>query len=102
MENISPRELDERIKAGEHIKLIDVREPWENEEFNIGGDLIPLAELLGKLGELDSLKGQTVVVYCKSGNRSQMAQNLLLNSGFEDVLNLEGGIEAWMMDVDGV
>ncbi len=102
MDIISAKELHKRLKDGEEIVLIDVREPWEKEEFNIGGELIPLGELMGKMDDLEKHRHQTVVIYCKSGNRSQMAQNLLLNYGFEDVLNLEGGVEAWITDVDGV
>jgi len=102
MDIISPKELHRRLKDGEDIVLIDVREPWENEEFNIGGELIPLGELMGKMVDLEKHKHQTIVIYCKSGSRSQMGQNLLFNYGFDDVLNLEGGIEAWLADVDGV
>ena len=100
MDIIRPKELHKRLNDGEDIVLIDVREPWENEEFNIGGELIPLGELMGKISDLEKYKHQTIVTYCKSGSRSQMAQNLLLNYGFEDVLNLEGGMEEWIADVD--
>lgn len=100
MIEISPSELKAKLKENKDLQLIDVREPYENEEYNIGGRLIPLGDLMGKLPTLEELRDREVVVYCKSGNRSQMAQHLMLNSGFKSVYNLKGGVEAWMNEFD--
>lgn len=75
--------------------LIDVREPWENEEFNVGGELIPLGSLMNRIWEFEGDKNQEIVVYCRSGNRSGMAQTLLESQGFSNVRNLTGGMLAW-------
>ncbi|MCL4155599.1 UNVERIFIED_CONTAM: hypothetical protein GTU68_037936 [Idotea baltica] len=93
--NITTQELKDRLDKNQIINLIDVREPYEHEEFNIGGSLIPLGELPTRLSDLTIEKDQTVVVYCRSGNRSGMGQFLLKEAGFTDVLNLEGGMLAW-------
>ncbi len=58
-----------------------------------GGFLIPLPEILDQLGELDPEK--PIIVYCRSGNRSRMAAQVLSGQGFKDVYNLKGGIQAW-------
>jgi len=100
MEEITPKELKNRLNKNENIHLVDVREPYEHEEYNIGGMLIPLGELLGRMEELEGFTEETIVVYCKSGNRSQMAQHLLSNAGYKEVLNLKGGMEAWRNEFD--
>ena len=92
---ITTEELKRKIENGDTPLLIDVREPFEHEEFNIGGKLIPLAQLPQALPELQDQKKQEIVVYCRSGNRSGMAQQILLQNGFENVLNLKGGMLAW-------
>nr|MBS0037210.1 rhodanese-like domain-containing protein [Saprospiraceae bacterium] len=100
MQEITPKDLRQKLEKKKLVKLLDVREPYENKEYNIGGVLIPLGELLSRLNELEEFKNNEVVVYCKSGNRSQMAQHLLVNAGFEEVFNLKGGMEAWKKEFD--
>jgi rhodanese-related sulfurtransferase len=90
---LSNRELKEKLDAGEPIMLIDVREPLEHEEYNIGGDLIPLGTLMSRLDELD--KNARIVTYCRSGSRSNMAAQALVAQGFTDVSNLQGGMLGW-------
>lgn len=96
MENIQVDELKQRLDKGEKLNLIDVREPWEYEEKNIGARLIPLNTLPEKVGELESLKNEEVILHCKSGRRSANAQKFLQQKGFTKVRNLEGGIEAYL------
>ena len=81
--------------GGSDFMLIDVREPYEHEEFNIGGTLIPLGDLVAAIPELMAHKDEEVVVCCRSGNRSGMAKQLLDASGFTNVRNLTGGLLAW-------
>ena len=81
--------------AGEAFQLIDVREPEEYAAANIGGQLIPLARIL----ENESLisRDLKVVVHCKSGSRSARAiRDLEKQFGFDNLYNLEGGIEAYL------
>ena len=89
-------ELKQRIDNSEEITLIDVRESYENEEFNIGGMLIPIGDLPMKISDIEVKKDAVIVVYCRSGNRSGMGQFVLLEAGFTNVFNLEGGMLAWL------
>jgi rhodanese-related sulfurtransferase len=94
--DITVQELKQRLEAGDNsFVLIDVREPYENSEFNIGGQLIPMGSVMGAIPELQAHKDEEVIVYCRSGNRSGMAKQLLVASGFTNVKNLLGGMLAW-------
>jgi rhodanese-related sulfurtransferase len=96
MENITPEELKKRMDSGEQLNLVDVREPHENAEFNIGGILLPLGDIRAmQTDEIDNLKDQEVIVYCRSGNRSGQAAMVLETLGFQNVKNLTGGMLAW-------
>ncbi len=95
MEEITVQQLKEKMEKGESFHLIDVREPHEYEEANIGGKLIPLGELPVHLDELEAWKDDEIIVMCRSGKRSGNAQEFLYMEGFENVYNLQGGILAW-------
>lgn len=95
MEDITVQELHTRMQAGEKINLIDVREPHEYEEFNIGATLIPLGDLPARYQELNALKNEEIIVHCRSGARSGNAKLFLSDLGFENVRNLLGGMLAW-------
>lgn len=96
MQTITVEELKTRIDAGEKINLIDVREPHEYAEFNIGGKLIPLGKIQTmQTEELDDLKDEEVIVHCRSGQRSMMACMFLDTLGFKNTKNLLGGMLAW-------
>lgn len=93
MKHISPEELNQRIKD-DQLFLLDVREPTEHQEFNIGGTLIPLGELMLHTSKIPA--DHPVIVYCKKGIRSQIAiQRLEEKLGFTNLINLNGGIDAW-------
>jgi rhodanese-related sulfurtransferase len=97
MTNITPEEVKQRLDAGEKLNLVDVREPAENAEFNIGGILHPLGMVRNmEIDELEQLKGEEVIVYCRSGNRSGQAAMMLESMGFSNVKNLTGGMLAWV------
>lgn len=97
--DITPQQLAERLKSGNHIRLIDVREPHELEISRIqGAELYPLGQLAARLSELDS--ADELVLFCKSGARSSRALELLVSAGFRKVKNLKGGINAWAREVD--
>lgn len=96
MENITAETLKQRIDKGEALNIVDVREPHEHEEFNIGGILLPLGEIRAmQVDELEDLKEKEVIVYCRSGNRSGQAAMILETMGFQNVKNLEGGTLNW-------
>ncbi len=95
MKDITVKELKEKKKAGESIQLLDVREAHEREEYNIGGAFIPLGQLPKQLDDLPFDKEQEIVVYCRSGNRSGIAKELLVKNGFKKTRNLLGGMLEW-------
>lgn len=95
MQDISVEELKSRRDSGENIVVIDVREPFEHEEFNIGGKLIPLGTLPDVVDVLDDLKEKEFVVHCRSGARSANAKAYLESIGFTKVRNLIGGVMEW-------
>lgn len=96
MKEITAPELKTMLEANKGITLIDVREPYEHEEYNIGGILIPLADIPYSAERIKDLGDNTIVLYCRSGNRSTMAQKLLAHQhGITNTLNLKGGLLAW-------
>jgi rhodanese-related sulfurtransferase len=96
MQPISVDELKVRINAGEALHLLDVREPAEHAEFNIGGFLLPLGRVMTmQLDDIEDWKDQEVICYCRSGNRSGQACMILETMGFSNTKNLQGGMLAW-------
>ena len=97
--DIDPLTLADRMKSGDDIQLIDVREPWEWEVARIpGAQLIPLGQLASQIGSLDP--SRETVIYCKSGVRSMHAAYELEDAGFRKLANLTGGVLRWSQDVD--
>ncbi len=100
MPDIMIQELAERIKNNDVPMLIDVREHFEHQDFNIGGDLAPLQTSFPfKIQELAGREEEEIVVYCRSGNRSGMAKKMMEQAGFKNVRNLLGGMLAWQEQV---
>ena len=94
VEEITVEEVKSLQKQGEKFLILDVREPAEYDQANMGGKLIPIGQLPDRLDELD--KDQLIVVHCKSGGRSRRAVELMMGAGFKNVKNLKGGITAWL------
>jgi adenylyltransferase/sulfurtransferase len=98
LKTISPKELVNWIAEG-NLQLIDVREPHEAEICSIGGLLIPMNDIPNEWKAIDREKN--VVIYCRSGVRSaNVIQFLEHYHQFSNLYNLEGGILAWIADVD--
>ncbi len=94
MKSITVSALKEKIENKEDFQLIDVREPDESAEFNIGGELMPLHDIVQQLDKIDTVK--PVILYCRKGIRSQVAiQRLQQKFPFTNLFNLIGGTEAW-------
>ncbi len=92
--SITVSELKSRLDAGTRPVLLDVREPWEYEAARIeGSTLVPMREMETRFGELDP-SAETVVI-CHHGTRSAFITQLLDRAGFDNVLNLEGGVDAY-------
>lgn len=96
MQTITVEALKAKIDAGEQIHLVDVREPHEHADFNIGGILLPLGQVQTmQVDAIEELKNQEVFVYCRSGNRSGQACLILETMGFTNLINVSGGMLAW-------
>ena len=96
MKTITVEELKARIDAGEQLNIVDVREPAEHAEFNIGGTLLPVGQMMAmQTDAIDNLKDQEVIFYCRSGNRSGQACMFAETMGFANVINVTGGMLAW-------
>lgn len=98
-EDTNPTALAARLATGDTPVLLDVREPWEHAIAALPGSvLIPLGTLQQRTSALDA--HAEYVVYCHHGGRSAMAAQWLRSQGFARVANLEGGIDAWSLEVD--
>jgi rhodanese-related sulfurtransferase len=96
MQTITVEELKTKLDNGESIHLVDVREPQEHADFNIGGLLLPLGKVQTmQVDEIEDLKEEPLYVYCRSGNRSGQACLILDTMGFKNTINVTGGMLAW-------
>lgn len=96
MKHITVEELKARIDAGENLNIIDVREPSEYAEYNIGGKLIPLGKIASmQLDEIEELRDEELILHCKAGSRSMQACLILEQLGYSHTVNVTGGILAW-------
>ena len=95
---MSVHELKQRLDSGGDLLVLDVREPYEYQIANIGGQLIPMNEVPRRLGEIDP--NREIVVHCAVGGRSQRVAEFLKQNGYEKVSNLAGGIKAWSEQID--
>jgi rhodanese-related sulfurtransferase len=92
--SITVTDLKQLMDSQAAFQLIDTRESYEHEAFNIGGTLLPLAHITKHLDAIE--KAIPVVLYCRVGMRSQIAiQRLQEKYPFQNLYNLTGGIEAW-------
>jgi len=99
MKSITVQELKQLMDAKEEFQLIDVRETYENEICSLNGLLIPMNEIPGRVEELE--KETKVVVHCRSGKRSANVIDFLeQNYQLTNLYNLEGGILAWIEEID--
>jgi sulfur-carrier protein adenylyltransferase/sulfurtransferase len=96
IEEIDPAEAREELAAGDTV-LVDTREPHEWDEAHLeGATLVPPATVADRIEEVAPDRSQRVVLYCRVGNRSARAADLLESElGYEDVASIAGGIEAW-------
>ena len=96
MQQITPVEMKEWIRAQKDFLLIDIREAWEREIYNIGGIHIAMGDIPAKLSEIP--KDKDVVMYCEKGIRSVITIQRMEAMGFNNLYNLSGGMKAWKSD----
>ena len=96
MQLMTVEELKKRKDAGEELFILDVREPHEYAETNMGALLIPLGKVMSmQVDEIEDWRDKEVIVHCRSGVRSLQACAMLEQMGFANTKNLTGGILAW-------
>ncbi len=96
MQTITVEALKAKLDSGEKINLVDVREPHEHADFNIGGLLLPLGNIQTmQLDNIEDFKEEELYIYCRSGNRSGQACLILSTAGFQNIINVTGGMLAW-------
>jgi molybdopterin/thiamine biosynthesis adenylyltransferase/rhodanese-related sulfurtransferase len=99
MKEVTVQELKELKDKGAHFQLIDVREPHEVDICEIGGELIPQADIPLNVDKIS--RDKQVIIHCRSGARSgNMVKWLETNHGFTNLYNLKGGILAWAKEID--
>jgi sulfur-carrier protein adenylyltransferase/sulfurtransferase len=91
---INATDLHQLLTQNDDLQLIDVRQPDEYNDFHIDGTLMPLGQLPEFLPQI--VADKPVVVYCRSGVRSMRAAEYLEQNGVKEILNLTGGILAWI------
>ena len=97
MKHITVDQLKARIDAGEKLNILDVREDVERSDFNIGGTHIRLGRIQEMaIDDIEDLKDEEVIIYCRSGNRSQVAAHILEQRGFKNTVNVTGGMLDWV------
>lgn len=88
-----------QVSNHEEAIFLDVREPGEyNTGHLVDSVHIPLGSLMDKLNQLEKYKEKSLIIYCRSGNRSAQACEILKKQGFTQLYNLQGGIIAWQAD----
>ena len=93
---ISQQELRQRTKGQHNILLIDVRTADEFSMGHVPGAInIPYTELAERLGEVRPTYEKGVVVYCESGRRAGIAEDILRQAGLDNIRHLEGDMAAW-------
>jgi rhodanese-related sulfurtransferase len=91
---IDAAKLQQRIQTGDTLNLLDVREAIEYHTFNIGGQHIPVSKLKQNINSINYNKTDEIIVICSAGIRSDAAQAILTEGGFQNVVNLKGGLKA--------
>jgi len=95
VQQVTPIESAERVANNEAV-IIDVRTVNEwNDKHIAGAKLIPISDLKTRMGELEQFKGKQLIMQCAVGGRSSKAVEILQRAGFENVVNMTGGIKAW-------
>lgn len=94
--NISVSEAKNKIDTEPELFILDVRWDYEYEAGHISGAVhIPYTEIMNREHELPINKTHPILVYCKSGGRSQTASMTLVSLSYSQIFNMEGGFTAW-------
>jgi rhodanese-related sulfurtransferase len=94
--SISALSFKKKLESKKLPQILDIRTDEEFEDFNFGGTHVLFENLLNDLGQIDFLKNKPAIIICYTGLQSEIARKILAKKGFEKMLNLEGGIEAYL------
>ncbi len=98
MKDFSVIELSEYLQNNQRL-LLDVREQWEWEKCHFeGSKLLPMGKIMENIDTLD--KDQETVIVCHHGIRSMQVARYFDSIGFESIINMHGGIDAWAKQID--
>lgn len=93
--------VKKKLDAGDTFLFLDCREKGEYATAHIEGTiLLPMSELVDRVGELDAHKNDEIVVHCHHGGRSLRVTNWLRQQGFSKAMNMAGGIDQWSQVID--
>ena len=99
IDDITPQELKDLLEKDLPPKVIDVRQDWEYEKCHIEGSiLIPMDEIEDHIDQFDPDEG--IVLVCHHGMRSAQVAQYLVQTGFTNIINLAGGLDAWAREID--
>ena len=99
MESLNVIQLKKELETDAQTVLLDVRDKWEYDLCHIDNSVnISLSDITERKDELD--KQPRTVILCHHGMRSTIAGEYLISEGFEQIVNLEGGIDAWASTID--
>ena len=99
IKRLKPVTVKKILNNKEKVRLIDVREEWENRIAKIdNSELMPLSNFIEALKKLN--KDDKLIIYCHHGFRSAQVCFYLEKLGFNYLINLEGGIDAWSRQID--
>ena len=98
MRNLSAPQLSAYLETAQPL-LVDVREPWEFDLCHIDGSVnIPMSQIMLELDQIEA--AEETVVICHHGIRSQQVIHYLEQQSVENLINLDGGVDAWAREVD--
>ena len=97
--DILPSDVEQRLKRGEKLQIIDVREPNEVAQGKIpSARNIRLSEIPERLSEID--RNREAIIVCRGGARSASACEYLMSQGYTNIKNFLGGMMAWNGEVE--
>jgi adenylyltransferase/sulfurtransferase len=98
MKEVTVTELNQLKNNKTDFQLIDIREEHEIDICEIGGEHIPMGEVMDNLDKIS--KDKQVIIHCRSGARSASVCKALESNGYKNIYNLKGGIIAWINEID--
>lgn len=95
------RTVKQKLDSDQNFVLLDCREQNEYDHVHIdAARLLPMSEIQERIGELEDLRSEEIIVYCHHGMRSLQVASWLSQNGFTNVKSMQGGIDAWSCEID--